>query len=96
MLFVAIYRLRNPSEEAHKRTLALFSSWTPPFEMKGHYSRADGNGGVAIFEAADAAIVLEGVHPWLPFFEIELCPAIDAQESIPIFVRANAWRDAVK
>lgn len=96
MLFMAIYRLRNPSEESHKRALMLFTSWTPPFEIKAHYSRADGNGGVAIFESTDAAVVLEGVHPWLPFFEIEICPALDVQDSVPIFMRANAWRDSVK
>jgi hypothetical protein len=96
MLFMAIYRLRNPSEESHKRALALFTNWKPPFDIKAHYSRADGNGGVAIFEATDPAVVLEGTHPWLPFFEIEVCPALDVQDSIPIFMRANAWRDSVK
>lgn len=96
MLFMAIYRLRNPSEESHNRALKLFGSWVPPFEIKHHYSRADGNGGVAIFEATDAAAVLEGTHPWLPFFEVEICPAIDATDSIPIFLRANSWRDSVK
>lgn len=96
MLFMAIYRLRNPSEEAHKRALALFSSWRPPFELKTHYSRADGNGGIAILEATTAAAVLEGVHPWLPFFEIDICPAVEVQDAIPIFMRANAWRETVK
>lgn len=59
MLFMAVYRLRNPSEESHKRALQLFTNWTPPFEIKAHYSRADGNGGVVLFDAADATVLLE-------------------------------------
>jgi hypothetical protein len=96
MLFMAIYRLRDPSEESHKRVLELFMNWKPPFEIKAHYSRADGNGGVALFEATDAAVVLEGAHPWLPFFDVDICPALDMQESVPIFMRVNDWRDSVK
>jgi hypothetical protein len=96
MLFMAIYRLRDPSEEAHNRALALLAKWKPPFELKLHYSRADGNGGVVILDAASAAAVLEGVHPWLPFFEIDVCPAVAVEDAIPIFMRVNAWRESVK
>ena len=95
MLFAAVYRLRNPSEQLGKRSLALFTNWKPPFEFKAHYSRADGNGGVAILEATDAAVVLEGIAPWTPFFDFELSPVVEIQEAVPILMRVNAWRDSV-
>ena len=95
MLFIAIYRLRTPSEESQKRSLSLFTGWTPPFEFKSHYARADGNGGVALIEAADASSMLAGITPWTPFFDFEISPAVEIQEAVPIFAQANAWRDSV-
>jgi Protein of unknown function (DUF3303) len=96
MLFLAIYRVHHMSEDAQKRSIALFTNWKPPFEFKAHYARSDGNGGVAILEAADPSSVLEGIAPWTPFFEFEISPAVDIQDAVPIFMRANAWRDSVR
>lgn len=53
MLFAAIYTPHSVTEEAQKRSLQLFMNWTPPFEFKAHYARADANGGIAILEADD-------------------------------------------
>ena len=66
MLFLAVYKFHNPSEELDKRTLKLFTNWQPPFEFKGHWARGDGQGGVAIFEADSAEQVLEGISPGRP------------------------------
>ena len=95
MLFVAIYRPRQPTEESEKRSLALFASWEPPFTFTAHWARADGNGGVAIFEADDAAVVLEGIEPFTPFFDFELSPVVEIMDAVPIFMKMNAWRDSV-
>lgn len=96
MLFLAIYRVHHSSENNQKRSTTLFTNWKPPFEFKAHYARADGNGGVAIVEAADASSVLEGISAWTPFFDFEVTPAVDIQDAVPIFMRVNAWRDSVK
>ena len=42
MLFLAVYKFHNPSEELDKRTLKLPTNWQPPFEFKGHWARGDG------------------------------------------------------
>ena len=48
VLFAAIYTPHSVTEDAQKRSLQLFTNWTPPFEFKAHYARADANGGIAI------------------------------------------------
>jgi hypothetical protein len=95
MLFAAIYRQRQPTEETMKRSLALFTSWQPPFEFKSHWALANGSGGIAIIEAQEAAVVLEGVSPFVPFFEFEVTPVVDIMDAVPIFMKVNAWRDSV-
>lgn len=99
MLFAAVYKpVGDPSEEKQKRILQLFTNWQPPagFEFKTHYFRADGNGGIAIVEAASAAALAEGIAPWAPFFYFEISPIVEATEGVPIFQRVNAWRDSVR
>jgi len=98
MLFATVYTPReNTTEEAQKRGLQLFTNWKLPegFEFKAHYSRADGNGGIAIVEASSAAALFEGVAPWVPFLHFETSPVIDVMEGVPISMRVNAWRDSV-
>jgi hypothetical protein len=95
MLFLAIYKPHAASEELDKRTLQLFTNWTPPFEFKGHWARGDGQGGVAIFEADSAEQVLEGIAPWSVFFHFEVTPAVEIQNAVPIFFKGNEWRDSV-
>ena len=74
MLFAAIYRTTNTTEEAQQRSLQLFTSWQPPVDFKAHYALADGSGGIAILETDDAAAVLEAVAPFTPFFDFEVTP----------------------
>lgn len=95
MLFAAIYRVRQPTEESSKRSLALFTNWQPPFEFKAHWALADGSGGIAIFEAAEVAAVLEGIVPFTPFFTFEVTPVMDIMDAVPVFMKVNAWRDSV-
>jgi hypothetical protein len=95
MLFAAVYELRQPNEESAKRSLALFTSWEPPFELTAHWARADGNGGIAVFEADDASTVLEGVTPFTPFFEFTVTPVIDVQDAVPVYMKVNSWRDSI-
>jgi len=98
MLFAVMYTGRNVSEESQKRSLNLFMNWQPPagYEFKAHYATCDGNGGVAIAEASSAAALLEAHAPWSPFFEFTTIPILDIQQAVPLFTKANAWRDSVK
>jgi hypothetical protein len=96
MLFAAIYRPRDSvSEESQKRGLQLFANWTPPYEFKAHWARADGHGGIAIIESDSVEALIEGVAPWGPFFEFEVTPVMDIQQAVPALQRSFAWRDSV-
>ena len=57
MLFQVSYTTRangtaQENQESAKRTLALFSKWSPPagMEVKSFYARADGKGGTVVVE----------------------------------------------
>jgi len=95
MLFAAIYTTTNTTEEAQQRSLELFTSWQPPVDFKAHYARADGAGGIAIFEADDAAVVLEAIAPFTSFFDFETVPVLEIEQAVPIFAQAQAWRASV-
>jgi hypothetical protein len=96
MLFGLLYApLDGTTEETQKRSLQLFTQWSPPFEFKAHYARGDGKGGIAILESDTAEAIVEGISPWLPFFEFEAMPVVDIQAAVPLFQRAYAWRDSV-
>ena len=96
MLFAAVYRGKpHTSEERDKRQLALFTNWQPPFEFKHHWARADQNGGIAIFEADSAAVVLEGIAPWNTYLDFEVTPIVAIEEAVPLLMKTNAWRDSV-
>ena len=96
MLFGLLYTaLGGTTEETQKRSLELFTQWSPPFVFKAHYARGDGRGGIAIIESDTAEAVLEGTAPWLPFFEFEVTPVVDIQAAVPLFQRAYGWRDSV-
>jgi hypothetical protein len=95
LLFATVYTPKNESEAAQERSLKLFMNWTPPFEFKSHYARADGKGGIGIFEADDPAVILEGVAPFTPFFDFEVVPVTEIENAVPVFNKVNAWRDSV-
>ncbi len=98
MLFATVYTLTGDvTEEKQKRVLQLFTNWKVPegFEFKANYSRADGNGGIAIVEASSVAALLEGIAPWVPFLHFETSAVMDIMEAVPILMRVNAWRDSV-
>ena len=84
------------SEESQKRGLQLFANWDPPFEVKAHYVRGDGNGGITIIETDSSEAVMESVSPWLPFFEFDVTPVVPAEQAVPVLQQAYAWRDSVQ
>ena len=96
MQFGVIYTQRDGlSEEMEKRSLQLFTQWSPPLEFKVHYARGDGQGGLAIGESDSAEAIVEGITPWQPFFKFEVMPVVDIQAAVPLFQRAYQWRDSV-
>ena len=99
MLFALTYMPRSGlTEERDKRTLKLFTNWQPPagVEFKGFYDYADGDGGIAVIEAASAEALLEATAPWAAFFEFRARPVVPVEKSTPIFEKAIAWRDSIR
>ena len=95
MLLAAIYTTRNPTEESQKRSLQLFTNWQPPSEFKAHYTRADGKGGIALFEAEDASVALEMVAPFTAFFDFEITPVVNIEDAVPVFFKTTEWAESV-
>jgi hypothetical protein len=86
------------NESSDKRTINLFTNWTPPagFEFKAFYDYADGNGGLAIVEAATAEAIFEALAPWGAFFTFEVRPIIASEKAVPLIQKAIAWRDSIR
>lgn len=95
MLFAAIYKPHETSEETQKRSLSLFMQWSPPFEFKAHYARGDGKGGITIIESDSAEAIVEGINTWAPFFDFEVTPVTEIESAVPLLQRAFQWRDSV-
>ena len=97
MLFAVKYTARDVTENSQKRSLGLFTNWQPPagYQFKAHYARADANGGIAIFEADDPNVILEGIAPFTPFFDFEVVPVSEIESAVPVFAKVNEWRDSV-
>ena len=97
MLFVVNYIQKHESEDLEKRNQNVFKNWTSPagFELKAHYTYADGNGGTGIAEVDSAATLYEALTPFHVFAEFDVHPAVDIADSIPIADKMLAWRDSV-
>ena len=94
MLFGIVYTPRDPSEQATKRSLELFTNWQPPIEFKAHWAFATG-GGMAIVSTESAASMVEAIAPYTAFFDFRAEPVVSIEEAVPILMKTNAWRDSV-
>lgn len=95
MLFLVTWDFTDTSDEMQRRTLELFSKWQPgPATFHGFYGNATGDGGVAIAEAADAAIMARTFAPWTPWLKFQVTPILPIEESTAINGEALAWRQA--
>lgn len=95
MLFHVTWEFIDTSESGSKRSLELFSKWQPgPAQFQGFYGFADGNGGVALMEAADGGELAKTLAPWTPYLRFTARVVVPIQESAQISGEAAAWRDA--
>lgn len=85
------------NQESARRTLALFSKWSPPagMEVKSFYARADGQGGSLIVETDDVKVLLDGPSKFGAINEFEIVPVIEIGEAVPILSEALAWVDSI-
>jgi hypothetical protein len=95
MLFHVTWEFTDSSEAGQKRTLQLFSKWTPgPGQFQAFYGYADGGGGVALIEAGSAADLAKTLAPWTPYLRFTTRPILPIRESAEISGAAGTWRDA--
>lgn len=84
-------------EDAIKRSLQVFSKWSPPEGDVFHQflTRLDGNGGYAVVETSNPLNVLDSAAKFGPWFEFEVVPVVDIGEGVPVLSQAIDWRDSI-
>jgi hypothetical protein len=97
MLFHVTWEFIDESEDAARRSLAVFQQWQPPTgaEFKGFFGFASGGGGVALIEADSAATLARTTAPWTPWLKFAVTPIVPIEESTAIANEAVAFRDSV-
>jgi Protein of unknown function (DUF3303) len=97
MLMHVVWEFIDVSEEASRRSLAVFQAWKPPegADFKGFYGFADGDGGVAIVEVDSAATLARTVAPFTPWLRFTGRPIHPIEESAAIAGEGIAFRDGI-
>jgi hypothetical protein len=102
MLFQVNYITRSggsadQNEASAKRSLALFSKWSPPtgMEIKSFYARADGRGGTVILETNNVEALTEASAKFGAINEFEIIPILDITTAVPIYNEAVEWAESI-
>ena len=84
-------------EEAVKRSLEVFSKWSPPPGLTIHQflARLDEGGGYLVGETDDPTALADGPAKFAPWFDFSTVPVVDVTESVAITNDAIAFRDSV-
>ena len=95
MLVGGTYRFRDGVDQ--RAGLKRFQAWKPPagFTFQGHWSTADGMGGMFIAEADSAAAAFEAAAAYADLLEFNIVPVLDIMEAVPINARVYEWIDSV-
>jgi hypothetical protein len=85
------------NEAAVKRTLQLFSKWSPPEGATFHQflERLDGTGGFAVVETDDPLKVLEGPSKFGPYFEFAVVPVVDIMDGVSVGQEGIDFRESI-
>jgi hypothetical protein len=77
--------------------LKRFQVWQPPagFTFQGHWTTADGMGGIFIAEVDSAAAAFEAAEAFADMVEFHIVPVLAINESVPISARVFDWIDSV-
>ena len=83
------------TEEASARSLQVFSKWSPAGNFTEFLGRVDGQGGFAVVEADDPAVVAKDVAPFISWFEFEVHPVLEIADTAAIDSEAIAFLASV-
>lgn len=84
-------------EVAEKRSMDVFSKWTPPEGVTFHQflARLDARGGYAVVESDNPMLVAEGPAKFAPWFDFEVTPVVDMAEAMSVAQEAIDFRDSI-
>ena len=71
-----------------KRSLEVLSKWTPGGTMHAFLQRVDGNGGFAITESDDPAVVFKDCAIFAPFLEMSIHPVMEMEAAVGVMQQA--------
>ena len=95
MLMGGTYQFRSGVDQ--RIGLKRFQAWKPPagFSFQGHWTTADGMGGMFIAEVDSAVVAYEVSATFSDLLEFHIVPVLDIMEAVPIDVRVFDWIDSV-
>jgi hypothetical protein len=92
MKYVVTWVVRpNITEESIARSLEVFGKWTPTGAFSEFLGRVDGEGGFAVVEADDPAVIAKDVAPFVTWFEIAVHPVLEIADTTAIDTEAVAF-----
>ena len=85
------------NEASAKRSLAVFSNWSPPAELTFHefLTRADGQGGFAVVSTEDLAAATREIAKFSAYNQFEFVPVLEIAEGVGLGQEAIAFRDSI-
>lgn len=98
MKYAVTWELRpNVTEEAAKRSLQVFSKWSPthPEHFRDFLGRLDGNGGFAVVETDDATEIAKDTAPFTPWFEFSVYPCLEIADLAALQGEALAFVESI-
>lgn len=85
------------NEASAKRSLAVFSSWTPPSDVTfdEFLTRVDGQGGFAVVTTDNLASLTTEMAKFTPYNEFTLYPVQEIADGVGLAAEAVAFRDGI-
>jgi Protein of unknown function (DUF3303) len=87
----------NASEELQARSLQVFSKWSPAdgLDFQQFLGRVDGRGGYAVVETEDPTLIAKDMATFGAFFDFDVQPVLEIQESAQIGMQAVEFRNSI-
>ena len=83
------------TEEALARSLQVFGKWTPGANFTEFLGRVDGEGGFAVVEADDPAVVAKDIAPFGSWFAFSVHPVLEIADTAALNTEAVAFLASV-
>ena len=99
MKFVLEWRVRSGSSAQEnlasmKRSLEVFSKWSPSMTVHSFVSRVDAQGGFAVGESDDPAALARDCAIFSPYLDFAVHPVLDMQEAFGVLTGAVDFNEA--